>query len=51
MYPILERDKKIRNRGTFKLLTSVVCSKLSQIGDNSLVFQILEKVTLEQIVS
>ncbi|XP_059463584.1 uncharacterized protein LOC132192307 isoform X2 [Corylus avellana] len=50
MYPILESDTKIRNRGTFKSLTSVVCSNLSQIGDNSLVFQILEKVTLEQIL-
>ncbi|KAE8098634.1 hypothetical protein FH972_016679 [Carpinus fangiana] len=50
MHPILESDTKIRNRGAFKLLTSVVCSKLSQIGDNSLVFQILEKVTLEQIL-
>jgi pre-rRNA-processing protein IPI1 len=51
MYPLLESDTKIRNHGTFKLLTSVVCSKLSQIGDNSLVFQTLEKVILEQIVS
>ncbi|KAE8125193.1 hypothetical protein FH972_020026 [Carpinus fangiana] len=50
MYPILESDPKIRNRGTFKSLSSVVCSNLSQIGDNSLVFQILEKVTLEQIL-
>ncbi|XP_059428250.1 uncharacterized protein LOC132162022 isoform X2 [Corylus avellana] len=50
VYSILESDTKIRNRGTFKLLTNVVCSNLSQIGDNSLVFQILEKVTLEQIL-
>ncbi|XP_062167443.1 uncharacterized protein LOC133873715 isoform X1 [Alnus glutinosa] len=50
IYPVLESDTKIRNRGTFKSLTSVVCSNLSQIGDNSLVFQILQKVTLEQIL-
>lgn len=51
IFPATERDIKTSNRATFKSLTSVVCSCLSQIGDNSLIFAILEKVILEQIVS
>jgi len=51
IFPATERDKKTSNRATFKSLISVVCSCLSQMGDNSLVFAILEKVILEQIVS
>lgn len=50
IYPVNESDTKIRNRGTYKSVTTVVCSNLSQIGDNSLVFQILEKVALGQIL-
>ncbi|XP_061950001.1 uncharacterized protein LOC133673263 isoform X2 [Populus nigra] len=49
IFPATERDKKTSNRATFKSLISVVCSCLSQMGDNSLVFAILEKVILEQI--
>lgn len=37
--------------GTFKALTNLVCSCLAEMGDSSLVLQILEKVLLEQIVS
>lgn len=51
IFPATERDIKTSNHATFKSLTSVVCSCLSQMGDNSLIFVILEKVILEQIVS
>ncbi|KAG6754021.1 hypothetical protein POTOM_042029 [Populus tomentosa] len=51
IFPATERDIKTSNRATFKSLTSVVCACLSQMGDNSLIFAILEKVILEQIVS
>lgn len=37
--------------GTFKALTKLVCRCLSEMGDGSIVLQILEKVLLEQIVS
>ncbi|ESQ40559.1 hypothetical protein EUTSA_v10012647mg [Eutrema salsugineum] len=37
-------------RGTLKVLTNLVCSCLSEMGDGSLVLQILEKVLLEQII-
>ncbi|KAJ0088119.1 hypothetical protein Patl1_32722 [Pistacia atlantica] len=50
MHPAVESDAKISNRGTFKLLTNAVCSCLSQMGDNSLVFQILEKAILNQLL-
>ncbi|VVB13439.1 unnamed protein product [Arabis nemorensis] len=36
-------------RGTFKALTKLVCKCLSEMGDGSIVLQILEKVLLEQI--
>ncbi|KAH7554167.1 hypothetical protein JRO89_XS12G0124800 [Xanthoceras sorbifolium] len=49
--PVVENDVKISNRGTFKLLTNAVCSCLSQMGDDSLVFQLLEKVILDQLLS
>lgn len=42
-------DMKISNRGTFKSVISVICSCLLQIGDDALVFLILEKVTIDQI--
>ena len=51
IFPATESNMKTSNRGTFKSLTNVVCSCLSQMGDNSIVFVILEKVILEQIVS
>ena len=51
IYPAVENDVKISNRGTFKSLTNTVCSCLSQMGDDSLVFQILEKIILDQLVS
>lgn len=51
IYPDVESDAKISNRGTFKLLTNTVCSCLSRIGDDSLVFQILEQVIFDQLVS
>ncbi|XP_070037729.1 uncharacterized protein [Nicotiana tomentosiformis] len=37
------------NRGTFKSVVRVVCSCLSQIGDDVLVLQLLEKVVLDAI--
>ncbi|KAF9680808.1 hypothetical protein SADUNF_Sadunf06G0159900 [Salix dunnii] len=49
IFPATENNMKTSNRGTFKSLTNVVCSCLSQMGDNSIVFVILEKVILEQI--
>ncbi|XP_024029744.1 uncharacterized protein LOC21385805 isoform X1 [Morus notabilis] len=49
IFPVTENDAKISNRGTFKSVISIVCSYISQMGDNSLVFQILENVVLEQI--
>ncbi|KAI9153867.1 hypothetical protein LWI28_017694 [Acer negundo] len=51
IYPAIENDVKISNCGTFKSLTNAVCSCLSQMGDDSLVFQILEKVILDQLLS
>ncbi|XP_041997501.1 uncharacterized protein LOC121747513 [Salvia splendens] len=36
---------------TFKNVTSVVCSSLSQIGDDNLVLQMLEKIIVDQICS
>lgn len=45
IYPVAE----ISNRGLLKSVTSVVCSCVSQMGDKSLVFQMLEKVILDQI--
>ncbi|ESR43310.1 hypothetical protein CICLE_v10011038mg [Citrus x clementina] len=50
IYPDVESDAKISNHGTFKLLTNTVCSCLSRIGDDSLVFQILEQVIFDQLL-
>lgn len=47
----MECNKQETYRGTLKALTDLVCSRLSNMGDVSLVLQILEKVLLEQIVS
>ncbi|KAK6912302.1 hypothetical protein RJ641_024395, partial [Dillenia turbinata] len=49
IYPKLENDEKISNRGTLKSMTSFVGSCMSQIGDNRLVFEILDKVLLDQM--
>ncbi|CAH2036339.1 unnamed protein product [Thlaspi arvense] len=37
-------------RETFKALTNLVCSRLSEMGDSSLVLQTLEKAFVEQII-
>ncbi|KAG5556427.1 hypothetical protein RHGRI_006875 [Rhododendron griersonianum] len=47
--PILESDE-ISNRGSFRSVTTVVCSCLLQMGDDFLVFQMLETVVVDQIV-
>lgn len=36
---------------TFKLMTSLLCSYIAQMGDNYLVLQMIEKVMIDQIVS
>lgn len=36
---------------TLKSMTTVLCSYMAQMGDNSLVLQIVEKVIIDQIVS
>ncbi|KAF8096474.1 hypothetical protein N665_0307s0005 [Sinapis alba] len=45
----MECNEQETCRGTLKALTDLVCSRLSDMGDGSLVLQILEKVLLEQI--
>ncbi|KAL2503103.1 ARM repeat superfamily protein [Forsythia ovata] len=47
-YPIVKHEAR-SNRGTYKSVTSVVCSCLSQIGEAHLVFQMLEKIIVDQI--
>ncbi|XP_007027964.2 PREDICTED: uncharacterized protein LOC18598398 [Theobroma cacao] len=47
--PVKESDVQISNCGTFKSLTCMVCSCLSQMGDSSVVFRILEKAILDLI--
>ncbi|KAI6677920.1 hypothetical protein NL676_038716 [Syzygium grande] len=46
---VKEHKPKISNCGTLKLLTSVVCSCLMHIGDESTVLQMIEKVIIDQI--
>ncbi|XP_004303376.1 PREDICTED: uncharacterized protein LOC101296122 isoform X1 [Fragaria vesca subsp. vesca] len=46
---VKEKDVNISNQGTFKSITSIVCSCLSQMGDSSLVFKLLEKMVLDQL--
>ncbi|KAI3471747.1 hypothetical protein Pfo_028400 [Paulownia fortunei] len=46
--PAMKYDGK-SNWRTFKYVTSLVCSCLSQIGDDYLVFQIVEKIIVDQI--
>ncbi|KAA8518460.1 hypothetical protein F0562_015934 [Nyssa sinensis] len=48
IFPVMENDD-ISNRGTFKSVTNVLCSYLSQMGDDYLVFNMLEKVVIDQI--
>ena len=36
---------------TFKSMTRVLCSYMAQMGDNSLVLQMIEKVIIDHIVS
>ena len=50
IYQVVEGDK-MSNRGIFKSVTSVVSSCLLQMGEDSLVFQILEELILDLIVS
>lgn len=38
-------------QSTFRLITSVICSYLSQSGDDYLVLQMLEKLIIDQMVS
>ncbi|KAK6147658.1 hypothetical protein DH2020_018570 [Rehmannia glutinosa] len=48
IHPAMEYDGK-SNWRTFKYVTSIVCSCLSQIGDDYLVFQMVEKIIVDQI--
>ncbi|KAL6507777.1 hypothetical protein OROGR_023972 [Orobanche gracilis] len=48
--PAVKHDEK-SNWRIFKSVTSIVCSCLSQIGDNYLVFQMVEKIIVDQICS
>ncbi|XP_008241050.1 PREDICTED: uncharacterized protein LOC103339529 isoform X2 [Prunus mume] len=58
IYPVIESDVNISkesdviilNRKALKSLTRIVQSCLSEMGDNSLVFLMLEKVILEQML-
>lgn len=47
----MEKHEGKSNRGTFKAVVRAVCSWLSQIGDDVLVLQMLEKIVLDEIVS
>ncbi|KAL4340356.1 hypothetical protein GQ457_08G017540 [Hibiscus cannabinus] len=48
--PVRESDVKVSNHGTFKSLTAMLCSYLSQMGDSSVVFHIVEKAILGLIL-
>ncbi|CAN4089629.1 unnamed protein product [Withania somnifera] len=48
VYPTEKHEGK-SNRGTFKTVVRAVCSWLSQIGDDVLVLQMLEKSVLDEI--
>ncbi|KAG5628678.1 hypothetical protein H5410_000395 [Solanum commersonii] len=45
----IEKHEVKSNRGTFKSVVRAVCSSLSQIGDDVLVLQMLEKIVLDEI--
>ncbi|KAL5545725.1 hypothetical protein UlMin_005412 [Ulmus minor] len=51
IFPVTENDGKASNRGTFKSITSMVCSYMSQMGDNSLAFCTIENILLDQIAA
>lgn len=44
-----EKHERKSNRGTFKSVVRAVCSWLTQIGDDVLVLQMLEKIVLDEI--
>ncbi|KAL1813344.1 hypothetical protein ACET3Z_023409 [Daucus carota] len=46
---LVENDGK-SNFGTFKSITNVVCSFLLQLGDEHIVFQMLEKIIIDQLL-
>ncbi|KAL8094953.1 hypothetical protein AgCh_036461 [Apium graveolens] len=48
-YDATDNDGK-SNFGTFKSITNVVCSFLLQLGDEHVVFQMLEKIVINQIL-
>lgn len=50
VYLVTKCDEK-SNWKTFKNVTRIVCSSLSQIGDDNLILQMLEKIIVDQIVS
>ncbi|KAL9671440.1 hypothetical protein QQ045_009008 [Rhodiola kirilowii] len=45
----METGSKTLNHGVFKSVIAVICSALSQLGDSSLVLQMLESVTVDQM--
>lgn len=45
----MEKDSKMSNRGTFRVVTGVICSFLYQIGDQSQVLYVLEEAVLDLI--
>ncbi|XP_050380757.1 uncharacterized protein LOC126797993 isoform X2 [Argentina anserina] len=47
---VVEKEVNISNKGTFKSITNIVCSCLSQMGDSSLVLTVLEKMVLDQML-
>ncbi|XP_019055083.1 PREDICTED: testis-expressed sequence 10 protein homolog isoform X2 [Nelumbo nucifera] len=49
LYTHVENAKKISNRETFKAITGAVCSCLRQMGDDALIFQIVQRVILDEI--
>ncbi|CAN8257038.1 unnamed protein product [Cochlearia groenlandica] len=49
-FKVVSEKEQETDLDTFKTLTGLLCSCLSEMGDGSLVLQILEKVLLEQII-
>ncbi|XP_010423350.1 PREDICTED: uncharacterized protein LOC104708471 [Camelina sativa] len=47
---VMECNERETYCGTYEALTNLVCACLSEMGDSSLVLQILEKCLLEQII-
>ena len=48
---VIEKEVNISNQGTYKSITSIVCSCLLQMGDGPLVVILLEKMVIDQMVS